>query len=105
MLTNIFSFPIKKLYFLRKHFRSRSRGDAVHNYICYKRKIYCNFVFFKVCNIAHVLNERTKNIFSKKKKEKEILFVSPSKKEKEKRKSTEQDNLMDHVNIRFPLPV
>jgi len=77
----------------------------VHNYICYKRKIYCNFVFFKVCNIAHVLNERTKNIFSKKKKEKEILFVSPSKKEKEKRKSTEQDNLMDHVNIRFPLPV
>ena len=35
------------------------------------------FFFLKVCNIAHVLNERTKNIFSKKKKEKEILFVSP----------------------------
>ena len=82
MLTNIFSFPINKLYLIRKHFRSRSRGDAVHNYICYKRKIYCNFFFFKVCNIAHVLNERTKNIFSKKKKEKEILFVSPSKKKK-----------------------
>ena len=76
MLTNIFSFPINKLYFLRKHLRSRSTEDAVHNYICYKRKIYCNF-FFKVCNSAHVLNERTKNIFSKKKKEKEILFVSP----------------------------
>lgn len=47
MLTKIFSFSIKKLYFLRKHFRSRSRGNAVPNYICFKRKIYCKFYFLR----------------------------------------------------------